>query len=171
MKEIPRIDWMQVKLNIELSGLSPEDEHRGVCWHVDENSNSFCLRAERWSGHGGSAPRPFHDFVSLEDYIKEEVGQRVLKAIEDDRAVRAEQEFLGGDDEAAPPPMMTPFGPIYPTPEELRARKEEIERRDRMDEVRMLTEVLKANPGPSVIEVVDARLIELLSGNKSEVTR
>ena len=50
-------DWMQVVLN-----------QGPPCFHVDDDGH-FCLRAERWAGHGvGWAPG--HVFVSLADLLR-----------------------------------------------------------------------------------------------------
>lgn len=45
-------DWVQVVLN----GGPP-------CFHLEEDRSRFCLRAERWDGHGAAD----HPFVSLAD--------------------------------------------------------------------------------------------------------
>ncbi len=45
-------DWVQVVLNQE-----------PPCFYLEEDGR-FCLRAERWTGHGGSAATD-HEFVSL----------------------------------------------------------------------------------------------------------
>ncbi len=51
-------DWQQVVLN----GGPP-------CFHLD--GMTFCLRAERWQGHGINE---FHKFVSLHDLMKTATG-------------------------------------------------------------------------------------------------
>lgn len=48
-------DWMQVVLN-----------QGPPCFHLEEYG-SFCLRSERWDGHG---IEDFHDFVSLHDLLR-----------------------------------------------------------------------------------------------------
>lgn len=48
-------DWMQVVLN-----------QGQPCFHLEEYG-SFCLRSERWDGHG---IEDFHDFVSLHDLLR-----------------------------------------------------------------------------------------------------
>ncbi len=53
-KAAKKADWQQVVLN----GGPP-------CFHVDDNT--FCLRAERWLGHGD---KDFHKFTSLEDLMR-----------------------------------------------------------------------------------------------------
>lgn len=49
------VDWMQVVLN-----------QGPPCFHLEEYG-SFCLRSERWDGHG---IEDFHDFVSLHDLLR-----------------------------------------------------------------------------------------------------
>jgi hypothetical protein len=52
-----RADWMQVVLN-----------QGPPCFHLEDKGN-FCLRAERWAGHG-VGEWPMHKFVSLADLLR-----------------------------------------------------------------------------------------------------
>jgi hypothetical protein len=51
-------DWMQVVLN----GGPP-------CFHYERVDQRFCLRAERWLGHGKDDRLHDHEFVSLADLL------------------------------------------------------------------------------------------------------
>ncbi len=56
-------DWTQVILN----GGPP-------CFHLEKDEEKFCLRAQRWAGHGNES---FHKFVSLAELL---AAQIVIKA-------------------------------------------------------------------------------------------
>lgn len=56
-------DWQQVAFN----GGPP-------CFHVDADARRFCLRAERWQGHGIDRWRHDHAFVSLADLLAASSG-------------------------------------------------------------------------------------------------
>lgn len=160
MNEMPKIDWVQVKMNTDMDG-------HGPCWHLYEGNegenDSFCLRARRWSGHDRE-DRSNHSYVSLEEYIKTVVSGAVFRAVEEDRAVRAEQEFLEDEpDEAEKPLIQVPFFGVPPSLADEQFREAENARRRRIDEVMLLTEVLKAEPRDAVLDVVEKRLIEALN--------
>ncbi len=54
LKAAQNADWQQVVLN----GGPP-------CFHFESERGKFCLRAERWPGHG----KAHHAFVSLADLL------------------------------------------------------------------------------------------------------
>lgn len=87
-------DWQQVVLN----GGPP-------CFHLEPESQKFCLRAERWDGHTDNDAWPEHRFVSLRDLfasraplrsvvdrLRAQIG-RVNAALRHEHSHRAETLF------------------------------------------------------------------------------
>lgn len=58
VKAVKNADWQQVVFN----GGPP-------CFHLE--GERFCLRAQRWAGHGGDGFKPQHQFVSFEEFYSQ----------------------------------------------------------------------------------------------------
>lgn len=74
-----KADWMQVVLN-----------QGPPCFYLAENGR-FCLRAQRWGGHGES---DFHKFVSFKDLLRTVVEEAGPHGIRPSGGSSAEHQLL-----------------------------------------------------------------------------